>query len=250
MQATTIDEVISYLEQIIAENTERKSKLAFFAVLYKQVTEQVKEAIEKKEFEDNPRMEKLDVVFANRYLEAYSQYQDGKKPSECWEVAFEAANWFWPIILQQLLLGINAHINLDLGIAAAEVAPGEEIHSLKNDFDKINEILKSMVEGVQSRINKVSPIIGLLDKVAGKFDERLVDFSILIARDGAWNFAKEYALAKPDEHPQLIEKRDASIAWLGRDIRKPGFPVNLIAGFIRLFEWAPVTKVINVLRGQ
>ncbi len=247
MQASNIDEVIAFLDQIIEENTERQSKLAYFTILYRKVTVAVKEAIEKKEFEDNPRMEELDVVFANRYLKAYTQFQNNEQPSACWLVAFQAADWYWPIVLQQLLLGINAHINLDLGIAAAEVAPGNKIEGLKNDFYKINDILSSMVEGVQADISRISPVIGLLDSVAGKFDERLVDFTIEIARNGAWDFAQKYAVADSEEQVHLTEKRDASIAWLGRDLRKPGFILGLIAKFIRLFETSSVTKVIKVL---
>lgn len=247
MQASNIDEVIAFLDQIIEENTERKSKLAYFTILYRKVTVAIKEAIENKEFEDNPRMEKLDVTFANRYLKAYTEFQNNEQSSESWLVASQAADEFWPIVLQHLLLGINAHINLDLGIAAAEIAPGDKIDALKGDFYKINEILSSMVEGVQTDINKISPVIGLLDSVAGKLDERLVDFTIKIARDGAWDFAKKYAVANPEEQIQLTKKRDTSIAWLGRDLRKPGFILGLIAKFIRLFETSSVTKVIKVL---
>jgi len=247
MQVTNIKEVIAYLEEIIETETARDSKLAYFTVLYHKVTVKIKEAIHNKEFEDNPRMEALDVIFANRYLEAYTQFQNGEKPSECWLVAFQAADWYWPIILQHLLLGMNAHINLDLGIAAAEISPGYDIIKLKKDFDKINEILGDMIEGVQKDINKVSPVIGLLDKVAGKFDERLADWGINIARDGAWLFAENYALANNTEKEALFKKRDASIAWLGRDLRKPGFIFGLFAKFVRLFETGDVKKVVKVL---
>ena len=36
----------------------------------------VKEGIEKGRFDDGPRMEQLDVNFANRYLEAYDQWKN------------------------------------------------------------------------------------------------------------------------------------------------------------------------------
>lgn len=247
MQATNIKEVITYLEEIIEIETARNSKLAYFTVLYHKVTVQIKAAIDDKKFEDNPRMEALDVIFANRYLEAYTQFKNGETPSECWLVAFQAADWYWPIVLQHLLLGMNAHINLDLGIAAAEISPGYDIIKLKKDFDHINKILGDMIEGVQSDINKVSPIIGLLDAVAGKFDERLADWGINIARDGAWLFAENYALASATEKETLFKKRDASIAWLGRDLRKPGFIFGLFAKFVRLFETSSVKKVVRVL---
>ena len=247
MQAKTIDEVIAYLDQIIAQDTERSSKLAYFAILYRKVTVAVKEAIENKEFEDNARMEKLDVIFANRYLAAYTAFENGEKPSECWLVAFQAATWFWPIVLQHLLLGMNAHINLDLGIAAAEVAPGNKIDGLKGDFYKINIILSNMIDGVQEDINKINPVVRFLDKLAGKLDERLVDFSIKIARDGAWDFALAYAAADAEQQKKLTEKRDASIAWLGRDLRQPGVILGTIVKFMRLFQWASVKRVIRVL---
>lgn len=162
-------------------------------------------------------------------------------------MAFNQRTKFWPIVLQDLILGINAHINLDLGIAAAEIS-GPEIQKLKNDFYKINDILSSMVEGVQKDINRISPVIGLLDAIAGKLDERLVDFSIQVARDGAWDFALNYANANETEMAQLIAKRDASITWLGKDIAKPGPILTVIRNFIKIFETKSVKKIAGVLR--
>ncbi len=144
------------------------------------------------------------------------------------------------------MLGINAHINLDLGIAAAEIA-GDKIESLKGDFFKINELLSSMVDDVQKGINKISPLIGILDFFAGKFDERLVDFSIKVARDGAWAFAKKYAMASKLEKDRLLKDRDQSIAWLGTDLANPEFPISSLAGFVKLFERKRVKKIASVL---
>lgn len=249
MHAQNIDEVIEQLGTIIEECLAENSKLAFFPILYRKVTIAVKEGIGKKEFDDNVRMEKLDVVFANRYLEAYNQYKIGTKPTDSWQMAFDEAYAFWPIVLQHLLAGINAHINLDLGIAAAEIA-GSDLESLKGDFYKINSLLSSMVEGVQQEIGRISPVIGILDMLAGKLDERLVDFSIQIARDGAWEFANEYHQAVISERPELISKRDHSIAWLGKDIMKPGLLLRLIAGFIKIFERKSVSKIAQALLSQ
>jgi len=246
MQAHTIDQVISFLDQIIKDEVAKESKLAYFPILYREVTKAIKGAIDNKEFEDNPRMEHLDVVFANRYLQAYTQFNDSANPSSCWAVSFAQGYRFWPIVLQHLLLGINAHINLDLGIAAAEVA-GDNIEELKTDFYKINDILSSMVDSVQADIDKVSPIIGIMDRLAGKLDERLVDFSIQLARDGAWEFACHYALADNGSKQALVEKRDASIAWLGKDIAKPGILLSVIAGFVKVFEWKKVSRVAPIL---
>ncbi len=246
MQANTIDEVISFLDQIVAKEVRENSKLAYFPILYRKVTKAIKTAIENEEFEDNPRMEKLDVVFANRYLKAYTEFKANKRSSACWAISFQQGNKFWPIILQHLLLGINAHINLDLGIAAAEVS-GDKMDDLKADFYKINEILSSMVDGVQADIDKVSPVIGIMDKLAGRLDERLVDFSIQLARDGAWSFAVDYAKTDETGRTVLLDERDASIAWLGKDIALPGLALSLIAGFVKIFEWKRVSRITPVL---
>ena len=247
MQAHTIDQVIELLDEIIENEIREDSKLAFFPILYKKVTVAVKEGVEKKEFEDNERMEALDVVFANRYLEAYAQFKSKEQCSACWLVAFQQGDTFWPIVLQHLLLGINAHINLDLGIAAAEIC-GKEIENLKKDFYKINDLLSSMVEGVQKDINRISPVISLLDAVAGKLDERLVDFSIQLARDGAWDFALNYANENEIGKNRLLGDRDKSIAWLGKDIANPGILLTTIRNFIKIFESKSVTKIVKALK--
>lgn len=56
-----------------------------------------------------------------------------------------------PLILQHLLLGINAHINLDLGIAAAQTSPGDDLPDLRNDFVEINRVLVRQVDGIRER---------------------------------------------------------------------------------------------------
>lgn len=67
-QATTIDEVIQLLQEIIQQSITEKSTKGYFAVLYLKVTQKVKEGIQNGTFENGPRMEKLDVIFANRYI--------------------------------------------------------------------------------------------------------------------------------------------------------------------------------------
>ena len=141
MQAHTIDEVIELLDEIVEETKRANNPAGYFAALYRKVTIRVKEGISNNEFEDGSRMEKLDVIFANRYLVAYHTFYKQEIPTASWQVALRKANKFWPIVLQHLLWGMNAHINLDLGIAAAETASGASINDLKQDFDQINELL-------------------------------------------------------------------------------------------------------------
>ena len=91
MEARTIDEVIASLEKIIESSKDTENPLGYFAALYQKVTITVKNKLGTNYFDDDARMEQLDVVFANRYLSAYFDFYGGNPISKSWEVAFEAA---------------------------------------------------------------------------------------------------------------------------------------------------------------
>lgn len=246
-QATTIDEVISILENIITTEVAENSNLAFFPILYKKVTQRIKEGIAQKEFDNNPRMEHLDVIFANRYLAAYFAYKEGQKPSISWGNAFLAAKDQKLLILQHLLLGINAHINLDLGIAVSETIGSQgDLQNIHDDFNKINAILASMVDGVQQKIGRVSPFFYLLDKVADGKEDLIATFSINIARDEAWLFANEYHNTTDKE--AVFSKRDISIGNIALKLSTTKSRVLRWAiRFIRWFERKNVAQVADIL---
>ncbi|MEL1255145.1 DUF5995 family protein [Flavobacterium sp. DGU38] len=176
-QAATIDEVIVLLDEIIEISKQEQSALGLFTALYREVTLKVKEGIQNGSFQNGERMEKLDVIFANRYLKAYYQYKAKQKASECWEFSFQQAETFWPIVVQHLLLGINAHVNLDLGIASAEVSTAENIKDLESDFNQINIILSNLVEHVEKCLIKIWPTLTFLLKFSGKIENFFIDFS-------------------------------------------------------------------------
>ena len=194
--ATTINEVIEILNEIIATEVEENSAMAFFPVLYKKVTERIRDGIVNGDFEDNPRMERLDVLFANRYLDAYYNYKQGTIITQSWQRTFDATVNNSSLILQHILLGINAHINLDLGIVASQtVGNGNPLAPFKNDYDAINDILSNMVNTMQASINKVSPLLVLLEWIGKGKEDKIAAFSISLARDGSWLFAHQYHLS-------------------------------------------------------
>ena len=154
-QTVTIDQVIDQLTEIIDWSRKTKSRLGYFAVLYRKVTIKVKDGIAENFFDDGERMERLDVIFANRYLAAIDAYRNNTQPTNCWIYSFQIAKQRWPIVLQHLLLGMNAHINLDLGIAAARTVPSTALSSLHDDFNRINEILTELVGDVQDDLVQI-----------------------------------------------------------------------------------------------
>jgi len=174
----TIGEVIAQLEKIIIYCEINNNCAGYFAVLYHKVTCKVKEGINNKDFEDGVRMEHLDVTFVCRYLDAFYSWIAGKQITNSWQVAFDTVSENTSLVIQHLLLGMNAHINLDLGIATVLVMHGFSIDDIHNDFNTINSILASMIDNIENCLIKVNPLMKLLDLNIYKFDEMLVQFSI------------------------------------------------------------------------
>lgn len=244
----SIEEVLKCLDEIIKESETNSSPLGFFAVLYEKVTQRVKEGIEAGFFEDNKRMEKLDVIFASRYIDAYNDYKNDLPVSISWHRAFELSHNFWPISFQHLLIGMNAHINLDLGIAAAKVSEGGPIDTLEVDFMKINGILADMVEEVQYNLGTIWPPLRFILKQTGQLDNLLTDFSMKLARDGAWRFALTLYGKDNPEYENCIEERDRAVAKVANIIIHQKPALKLLFGIIRLGEIGTVKNKIVKLK--
>lgn len=247
MPAETIEEVIGHLHNIIERARLNRSRKGFFAVLYRHVTVRVREGIDAGRFEDPHRMERLAVNFANRYLEAETAYYRDEPTSQCWSAAFEACSWWMPLVLQHLLLGMNAHINLDLGIAAAQTCPGKTLQDLKPDFDEINVILGEMLDEVQARVGRISPWLEILDAVGGRSDEVVSNFCLRAARDDAWDFAQTLTRQEGDHLEAVIQRVDRATAMRARRILYPGLLVTPAMLVIRLRESSDVVYVLETL---
>ncbi len=243
--AGTIDEVVDALTVIIEQARGEHSRLGYFPALYRRVTRAVRDGISQGRFQDGARMEKLDVVFANRYLAAYEGWRAGQAVSRCWALAFNAAGRTDRTIIQHLLLGMNAHINLDLAVAAAQVAPGAAIATLQNDFQEINRILNEQVDGVQDAIASVSPLMWMLDTVGGRHEERMVEFSMAKGRDAAWIQAKMMAGLDAGEQAVAIGFVDRGITVVGAGVLDP--PGYLMRATIRTVVRSEAQDVVRII---
>ncbi len=245
-QVETITDVLDALDAIIADAMDQGSRVGYFAAIYRKLTAKIAEGIETGFFDDGERMERLGVVFADRYLQAYDAFRAGGSTTRSWARAFEATTSARPIILQHVLAGMNAHINLDLGIAAAEIAPGDALPDLRLDFDRDNEIISTLMDEVARDIGVVSPWIGLLDRLGGRHDDEIIRFSIEAARSAAWRFAVELAPLAREDWGGPIGARDTSVARLGGVVLNPGL-LSLGLLLIRVRESTDVRQVIEVL---
>jgi hypothetical protein len=247
MNATTIDDILTQLQQIIDESVRTGDHAGYFAALYYKVTSRVRDGINNGEFEDGARMEKLDVLFASRYLDAFTQWRKGQQPTASWQIAFESTKRSSVLVLQHLLLGMNAHINLDLGIAAAEIAGQYPLENIHKDFNAINTIISSLTYEVLNELTQVSPLLSLLGLHAGNNDSILIQFSIDNARDGAWCFAEELVEKKGPDYDACIAVRDNSIQQLAGELIHQKGLIRFTIWLIHIFEWKNPRKILNVL---
>src|SRR6185295_6567180 len=142
----------------------------------------------------------------------------------------------------------NAHINFDLGIAAAGIAPGSELPGLREDFNRINDILGRMILKVRSDVEELSPWIRYLDKLAPTAEDRIINFSLSKARASAWLVATMVNSTPPEKLGTKLSILDDGVAMLGSLIGSPnGWLINVALRGIRIRESNDIPHIIDVL---
>lgn len=243
MPAQNINDVVQRMESLILDTIAKRSRRGYFAALYYRVTCAVRDAILAGKFQDNERMEKLDVIFANRYFEALEQLEAGILPSRAWQAAIFAEDADDVILLQHLMLGMNAHINLDLGVAAARTCPGPAIHGLRQDFMQINVILAKMVSPMDHALDALCPAYRRMSQANALFQEEAINFSMAKARDSAWRLATRLAPLTLEQQVKVMGQQDDLTAMLGLAIRRGSISSRLMG----TFESQDIVRNIEVL---
>lgn len=242
-----LDDVIDDLDEIIERALEDRSELGIFPAMYRVVTTGVREAVSVQFFDNNEAMEQLSIVFADRYLDAYSSMRRRGPLTEAWLVAFAAAtDGRRRMVVQHLLAGMTAHINLDLGVATATVAPTDP-DAMYVDFFRVNQMLYEQVDGFQQMLNSVSSRMGWIDSIGGNLDEKLARIGIGGARDRAWRLAMDL-IERPGVRDEIISARDRETAHLERLILEGVVRTRTISRVIAATEPSDVRVVIEAFR--
>jgi len=246
----TIDEVIAELDRIIEWSIAENNYLGIFAYVYRRTTLQIKKEINRKAFEDNARMEQFDVVFANLYLDALNNYIQEKPISRSWRLAFDAKCDSLAVI-QHLMMGMNAHINLDLGIAASEIMKDQPIEQLKHDFYFVNNILFKLTDEMQDRLNRVSVLMFVMDWLGGTRDEQFINFNLEKWRSKSWKKAQKLWTLEGEAREREIIRIDHRVMERSRTIGRPtSLLLRVALKVIRFFEKKSVGKIIDAIKSD
>ncbi len=247
MQAQTINEVISELDEVIEWANRENNPTGIFASLYRVMTDKVREGLQEGYFENPERLEKLDVIFANRYLNELRNCRNGQGKSEAWKEVYRCSQNWGHSILQYLISGINAHITFDLGIATAQVMKGESFLDIREDFIRINSVIQVLTEPLREDVVTLSPIVGIAYKRLNKGRTGYLDFSIRMARDYAWGLATDLSTQPPQQWDSRIKEADLAAHLIGKAVLKRGFPVGFLVWCIKSLETHNVEKITTKL---
>ena len=164
--------------------------------------------VEQRAFADNEWVHRYAVAFANLYRDAFENYESGRldRVPKSWRLAFDAAKAGTGLVLQDMFLGVNAHVNNDLPIALTSISIDPDRQARYRDHNAVNAVLAAVTDRASERIAALyAPGLTTLDDCAGQLDEMISLFSLDVARDSAWESAVALTNSRND-----VERRFAS----------------------------------------
>ena len=218
---TTLDHVVDGFGGLEQRFLARGDRRAIFLTLYAIVSGEMQKQIARGAFADNDWVNRYAVAFANLYRSALEDYDAGRLESvpKAWRLCFDAARAGNGLVLQDMFLGVNAHVNNDLPVALTAVSIDPDRQARYKDHAAVNAVLGSVTERATQRIAALyAPGVATMDDCAGQLDELLSMFSLQVARESAWESAVSLAnAASPFERrlaTTLIGSRAAVMARL------------------------------------
>lgn len=227
--AQSVDDVRRMLQRCVDVAREENSAAGYFPLLYLWETEDIAAAADAGTFSSPDQLRSMIVAFSNRFFAAREQFRRNAPAAKAWSLAFNAARSSNLVVLH-LLLAINAHINVDLGVAAAETGV------LGDDFSRVDGILAQGVVRVQAKLNRTTPVLRVLDTLGGGFDEMLTIYSLKAARHQALELARRLSSTSGRARTSLIAEADDLAFRLGQRLLDPPLRDRLVLASIWLSE--------------
>lgn len=215
----TIDEALRCMELGLDYFHERDDFRAVFLRAYHIITRNVLTAIRhgngKPFFLDGEWMSRLAGKFATLYFRSLLTFEKPPHEEMAWKVAHGMALEKTSSVLQDVLLGINAHIKYDLAVAIERNLRehGDErdprvLASRKRDHDQANRILRRSIDEIKRVIPRhYGGSMRVLDFGALKLDEYLAIAVVRHHREIVWFDALDLLRCSGDGQYDAIMQR-------------------------------------------
>ena len=224
-------EVLEQFDVVLRWAKAAPSRVGYFAAMHRRVTSALIAAIDEGVFDDGPRMERMIVEFGTRYFHALGRWSGGGTAPASWKVAFDSTNQSRLIVLEHLLIGMNAHIRFDLPVTTATVVPRGKLASFRQDFEKVNEVLDKLVDRDRLGVDHVSPMIRHID-VLGRRTDDIINVALAGAREQAWDVAGRLASLRGKDRTAMMDALDESVAREGRSVVRPDCLMAAVSTFV------------------
>ena len=190
---------------------------AVFATTYLELTKTLREVLrERPHFLRYPKYLYVeDALFANVYFNAIRDARRGKPVAPAWQIAFDAAKSKDLNAAQDMLLGINAHVQNDMPFVLAALGLRTRAgDSRKPDHDAINQVLDRSYESVVHAVrDRFDPQVGLTNGDATPLDDIAGLEMVKGWREMVWRNAERLLNAKDDaERKQVAEQIQSNAA--------------------------------------
>ncbi len=204
------------MDSLIDEWQQREDRRADFLRCYRLMTGNMLLAIEEGEFHDGPWVRQLLDHFAWYYFTALADFEQGRPETPAvWTTAHRAAVRPETLILQNLLLGINAHINYDLVLTLYDVLapewdvlPPESRRRRYEDHRHVNAVIGRTVDAVQDDIvEPKEPLMAIVDALLGPVDELTASLMIRKWREEVWRHALQMLAAQDEAERETLRRQ-------------------------------------------
>lgn len=224
-------QTINQMDSLIDQWQRGEDRRVDFLRCYRLMTGNMLLAIEKGEFHDGPWVRQLLDHFADYYFAALADYeQDLPETPVVWSTTHRAAVKPETLVLQNLLLGINAHINYDLVLTLYDILSPEwdalsptARRQRYEDHRHVNAVIGRTVDAVQDNIvEPKEPWMEIIDILLGPVDEWTASLMIRRWREEVWRHAQQMLAAQDHiERETLRQQVETLTLHRARNILRP-----------------------------
>jgi hypothetical protein len=168
-----------------------------------------------------------DALFANVYFRSLRRWDEGRKVPEAWRIAFETAADGEVVAAQDMLLGINAHVQNDMPFVLAQLGLRDRKGAArKPDHDLTNEVLASAYEDVVAAVReRYDESMGTTNPPGVPADDVAGLEMVREWREQVWRNAERLVNAQSgEERDQVAAEIQANAAQWAEGIATTEFP--------------------------